>query len=338
MTTVYSKVQELENVIQLSKHEQLVQGVINAIEDKVVTQGSMLPSVNSMVKELGFASKTIVKAYSELKDRGLIESKNRLGYFVINEATEQTAKVALLIYAFHPFQQVFYNTFRTALGENTQVDVYFHHNNIDIFETIIGKINNRYSMYVIAPIPHIQTKFLLNQLPARKLLLVDRYESLDGNISHVTQEFKQATYDGLAALSDSIQQFREMILFFQPDSDYPIGLKEGFQQFLKDFGISGRITPSYTPGTVTSDTVYFTISDHDLWGILKDCKTQGLEIGKDVGILSNSEDPVKEIICDGITTLSTDFAEMGQAAAEFIMNRQPVQQTIPIKLNRRKSL
>ncbi|MEM8524333.1 MAG: GntR family transcriptional regulator [Bacteroidota bacterium] len=338
MNTVYHKIQELEEVTRFSKHEQLVQGIINAIEDKIVTQGSMLPSVNNMVKELGFASKTIVKAYSELKDRGLVESKNRLGYFVVNEATEQTVKVALLIYAFHPFQQVFYNTFRMALGENIQVDVFFHHNNIDIFETILGKIKGQYGMYVIAPIPHQHTKMLLRSLPSKKLLMVDRFEQLEKDFSHITQEFESSTYRGLAKLADNIKAFKEFVLFFQPDSDYPQGLRSGFEQFLEDFDVKGRIVNSYVPQSVERGTVYFTINDNDLWGILKDCKAQGLDIGKDVGILSNSEDPAKELICDGITTLSTDFAQMGQQAAEFVLNRETTQQIIPTILTRRKSL
>ncbi|MEN0050195.1 MAG: GntR family transcriptional regulator, partial [Bacteroidota bacterium] len=325
MNTVYKKIQELEQITQFSKHEQLVQGIINAIDDKIVTQGSMLPSVNSMVKELGFASKTIVKAYSELKDRGLVESKNRLGYFVVNEATEQTVKVALLIYAFHPFQQVFYNTFRMALGENIQVDVFFHHNNIDIFETILGQIKGKYGMYVIAPIPHTRTKSLLKTVPRKKFLMVDRFEEMSREVSHVTQEFESSTYRGLLKLVENIKKFKEFILFFQPNLDYPEGLRKGFEQFLEDFGVKGKILNSYVPKSVKPGTVYFTINDSDLWGILKDCKASNLEVGKDVGILSNSEDPVKEIICGGITTLSTDFAQMGQQAAEFVLNRKETQ-------------
>ena len=131
MSVVYEKILELEEVSGLSKHEQLVGGIINAINDRAVSRGNMLPSVNEMVKELGFASKTIVKAYAELKDRGLVASKKRVGYFVANEATEQTVKVALLLYAFHPFQEIFYNAFRTGLGDNIQVDVFFHHSNME---------------------------------------------------------------------------------------------------------------------------------------------------------------------------------------------------------------
>ena len=338
MNTVYQKIQELEEVTGMSKHEQLVHGIINAIDDRIVSQGSMLPSVNNMVKELGFASKTIVKAYRELKDRGLVESKNRLGYFVVNEATEQTIKVALLIYAFHPFQEVFYNAFRQGLGDNIQVDVFFHHSNIEVFDTILGNIIGRYGMYVIAPIPHPRTKTLLNQLPSNKLLLVDRYEDLDNTCSHITQEFEVATFMALEALKSRIEEFEEIILYYLPNSDYPVEVLRAFKRFLKLYRIKGKVLTNYVPGSVEKGKVYFTIGDGDLWSLLKDCKKQNIEIGKEVGILSNNDSPVKEIVCDGITTFSTDFEKMGQQAAEFILNREPVQKVIPTDLIRRNSL
>ena len=338
MNTVYDKILEMEEVVGLSKHEQLVHGIINAIDERIITQGSMLPSVNSMVKELGFASKTIVKAYSELKNRGIVESKNRLGYFVINEATAQKVKVALLIYAFHPFQEIFYNTFRQRLGEQIQVDVFFHHSNMEVFETIIGNIKGRYGMYVVAPIPHPNIQNVLNQIPRNKLLLVDRYEELKGDFSHITQEFEVATYMALQSLADRIKSFGKMTLYYRKNIDYPVEVLRAYQRFVKDFDIEGKVAPHYFPESVEPGNVYFTIGDGDLWGLLKDCKKQGIEIGKEVGILSNNDGPVKEIVCEGITTLSTDFEEMGRQAAEFVLSRKPVQRTIPTVLIRRNSL
>lgn len=338
MASVYEKVQELEQVTGLSKHERLVGGIINAIDEGIINQGSLLPSVNNMVKELGFARKTIVKAYTELKHRGLVESKNRLGYFVVNEATEQTMKVALLIYAFHPFQEIFYNTFRSTLGENIQVDVFFHHSNMEIFETILGNIIGRYGMYVIAPIPDPKTKIILDKLPRNKLLLVDRFEKLKGEFSHITQEFENSTYETLIELEDNIRVFDEIILLFLPNADYPIEVLHAFQKFLKDTKIKGQVQDHYIQGSVEKGKVYFTIGDGDLWGILKDAKQKDFEIGKDIGVLSNNNEPVKEIICGGITTFSTDFEEMGRKAAQFVLNQTPITEVIPTVLIRRSSL
>ena len=338
MGTVVHKIQELEEITSFSKHEQVVQGVINAIDEKIVTQGSMLPSVNNMVRDLGFASKTIVKAYKELKERGLVESKNRLGYFVVNEATEQTMKVALLLYAFHPFQEIFYNTFREGVGENIQVDIFFHHNNIEVFETILGNIAGKFGMYVIAPIPHPNTKSILKKIPRNKLLLVDRYEELGGEFSHITQEFEIATYMALKELEESIREFDRLILFFRSNSDYPIEILRAFEKFLKDTQIEGEVQSQYIPGSIERGTVYYTIGDGDLWKILKDAKKRNFEIGKDIGCVSNNNGPVKEIICGGITTFSTDFEMMAVKAAKFIKHRKPIQESIPSNLIRRASL
>ena len=336
--TIFEKIQDLEQVNAFSKHEQIIKGIIDSIDDKVLEKGHQLPSVNQMVSQLGFARKTIVKAYDELKDRGIIESRKRLGYFVLNDATEQIVKVALLIYAFHPFQEMFYNAFREGLGENIQVDVFFHHSNMEVFETMIGNIRGKYGMYVIAPIPNPNSKKILDTLPRHKLLLVDRYEELDGEFSHITQEFEIATYMALKELIEPIRQYDDLTLFFLPNSDYPAEVKRAFERFLQDFNIKGTVERNYIPDSVKKGKAYFTIGDSDLWKILKDCKKKGLRVGTEVGILSNNNSPVKEIVFDGITTLSTDFEVMGYQAAEFILNRTPIKRTIPTVLIRRNSL
>jgi len=338
MNTVYNKIQELLEVTAYSKHEQIVNGVINAIDERIVIQGSMLPSVNSMVRALGFASKTIVKAYKELKDRGIVDSKNRLGYFVVNEDTDQIKKVALLIYAFHPFQEEFYNSFRDTLGENIQVDVFFHHNNLEIFETILGNISGRYGMYVVAPIVHPRVKKILSKIPSRKLLIVDRYEELDGEFSHITQEFEISTYMMLKALLDKIRAYDGMTLYFLPESDHPVEILRAFKKFLQDYEITGSVETHYKPGQLIRGHLYFTVGDGDLWKLLKDVKKEGLVVGEDVGVLSNDNSPVKEIICGGITTFSTDFELMGSRAAEFVLEGNSIQEVIPTVLIQRKSI
>jgi len=338
MVGVYNKIQELQDISSYSKHDKLVQGIINAIEDKILIQGNMLPSVNAMVKELGFASKTIVKAYNDLKDRGIIESKNRLGYYVINEDTDQKVKVALLLYSFFPFQQTFYNTFRTSLGENIQVDVFFHHSNYDVFETILKKIKNQYGMYVIAPIPDVRTKFILQDIPSHKLLIIDRFEKLDQDFSHVTQEFEISTYMALKKLIKPIQNFNNIVLFYKDGTDIPIEIKRAFTKFIEDYDINGSIQESYAKDSIKKGTIYFTIRDGDLWPILKDAKEREFDLGKDIGVFSGNDGPVKEIICGGITTLSTDFNEMAKQSAKFVLEKKRIHITIPTILTRRESL
>lgn len=338
MESVFTKIQELQEIPTFSKHEQLVNGIINAIDDKLIIQGSMLPSVNSMVSELGFARKTIVKAYTDLKERGIVESKNRKGYFVTNNSTQQTVKVALILYAFHSFQEKFYNNFRKALGENIQLDIFFHHNNIEVFETIITSIAAQYGMYVVAPIKHKRTKELLLNIPSNKLLMVDRYLNIGKEYSYASQRFKKPMYEALQSLESTLQNFKHFVLFFKEKTDYPKGILRGFEEFMQERGWDGKIESSYENGMLKKGTVYFTINDNDLWEIIKESKQTGMVLGKDIGILSHNESTIKEIISGGITTFSTDFKLMAQRAADFVLTRTPIQETVPSVLVRRASL
>ena len=338
MASVFQKIKELEGVTSFSKHEQLVQGVINAIDEKLIARGELLPSVNNMIHELGFARETIVKAYKELINRGIIESKNRLGYYVTNDDTNQHLRVALLLFAFDTFQETFYENLRNGLGDKIQLDVFFHHNNLLIFETIIANIKGKYGMYVVAPIPHEKIVPVLEQLPMNKFLMVDRFLKLKDKHSYIVQEFEESAYRVFSELSERIKKFEEFVFFFKPSTAEPSEVLSAFKRFVKDYGVKGTVRSEYVQGTIEPGKVYFTIHNLELWAMLKDTKLKKLKLGKDLGILSHNDDNVKEIIFDGITTFSVDFALMGRKAAEFVLKRSEVQEVLPTMLLRRNSL
>jgi len=184
---VLESIRNLDNVQRLTKHQRIVKGVKSAIIEDKINQGQLLPSVNEMAGELGYARETIVKAYNELKDNGIINSKRGVGYFINNTDVDQKLSVAVLMYSFHDFQQSFYNTFREHVGENVNVDVFFHHNNPKVYESILTDLNGQYGMYVIAPIHHIDIKPYLSSIPPKRILIVDRYEYFGDDFSYVSR-------------------------------------------------------------------------------------------------------------------------------------------------------
>lgn len=338
MITIFEKIRELEEIPSYSKHEQFVQGIIHAIDERIISKGDPLPSINILIKKLGFARETVMKGYRELISRGLVESKKRLGYFVANDNTEQTLKIALLMYLIDSFQEQFYNNFRNELGSNVHIDVFFHHGNISIFETMLDMIKGRYGTYVISPIPHPKTQHLLAALPTNKMIMFDRFEPLNGDFNYITQEFEQSTYQVLAELADTIKKFDEMIFFHVPGSLDPIEIISSFKKFAKDFSVNTQILNEYKPGSVEKGKVYFTLNNSEIWKILKDCQAKQLEPGKDIGILSHNDEVVKEIIGGGITTYSADFSLMGKKVAQAVLKKERIQETIQTVLIRRKSL
>ncbi|MFX6048627.1 hypothetical protein ABTE94_20035, partial [Acinetobacter baumannii] len=63
-----------------------------------------------------------------------------------------------------------------------------------------------------------------------------------------------------------------------------------------------------------------------------------LKVGKHVGVISYNETPLKKIILNGITTISTDFQMMGEKTAELIMQQSTEHVRIPFYLTMRSSL
>ncbi len=338
MQALFDKINELKNESLRSKHEQLVEGIISAINDKTLKKGDRLPSINNMVSEIGFARKTIVRAYESLKARGLVESKNFKGYYIANTNTKIKLKVALLLFAFHSFQEDFYNTFRKELGKKYHIDIFFHHNNPEIFKNIVATISGKYGMYVIAPIPNAETPKILSNIDPEKLLIVDRFISMPAEYSYISQEFEHSTYRRFEELLPVMKKYKEVILFFREDADYPVGIKKAFTQFTQDHQLKGTIHKKYDQGSVKKNTLYIFISDLHLWQVLKDCKYAEYSLGKDVGILAHNDNDVKEIIFGGITTISADFKKMAQESAAYVKYQTRVHKIIPSELKRRNSL
>ena len=336
MKIVFDEIKKLEAVPSFSKHDRLVNGIINAIDQKVLVTDDLLPSLNEMIRELRFSRDTVVKGYQELINRGLIGSTRGRGYYVMNGKTEQTLQVAVLMYNMDIFEEQFYRSFRAELGPNVHLNVYFHHGNIEVFETILTQVKGKYGMYVIAPIPHSRTKELLESIPRHRLLMVDRYEPIDGEFNHITQEFGQSSYRIFMELAPVIRKFDEMIFYHSPQSLDPREIVGAFKKFLKDAGIKGRILPEYKPGTLEKGKVYFTLDNFALFTMLKECKARKLKPGRDLGILSHNDELAKELI--GITTYSADFSLMGKKAGEFVMTREVVKETMPMVLYRRTTL
>jgi DNA-binding transcriptional MocR family regulator len=99
----------------------------------------LLPSVSHLLmKKCTVSRDTVFKAYSELKDRGLVESIPNKGYYV----ARQVSKVFLFLDTFKAYKEVLYGAFRKALaGKDIPLTCTFHHYNIRVFEDIIQSFN-----------------------------------------------------------------------------------------------------------------------------------------------------------------------------------------------------
>ena len=79
MKTVFGEIKKLAEVPSYSKHDRLVQGIINAIDEKVLVTDEMLPSINTMIRELRFSRDTVV-ALNRLSEASCMKKVRRMTF------------------------------------------------------------------------------------------------------------------------------------------------------------------------------------------------------------------------------------------------------------------
>ena len=66
----------------LPPYEQVRASLATQINDRTLPVGTKLPTVRKLAADLGIAPNTIARAYRELEEAGLIETRGRAGSFV----------------------------------------------------------------------------------------------------------------------------------------------------------------------------------------------------------------------------------------------------------------
>lgn len=318
----------------LLKFQQLIDAVNEAISKNLLQVGDILPSVNQLCKESVLSRDTVFKAYAELKNRGVIESVPNRGYFVAKAVT----KVFLFLDTFKAYKEVLYGSVLDALPDSVAVDLHFHHYNIDDFEKIIKESIGKYSKYIIMNFDHGRVSEIVRQIPAGKLLIIDWKVNSPEGISTIYQDFGQALYDALESGLELIRKYDKFIYLYPSFTYHPKESVTYFEKFCSDRNISHKVLYDFKKFELQKGELYLLVSDRTLAKFLDQCHQKNLVPGKDVGVISYNETPMKKYVKDGITVISTDFEQMGRKIAEFVTTGEKTNLVVPTKLTIRKSL
>ncbi|MGD9558038.1 MAG: substrate-binding domain-containing protein [Mangrovibacterium sp.] len=325
---------KVDPVSSQTKLQQLIHAVNEAISNGVLKEGDFLPSVNQLSRESGLSRDTIFKAYTILKQRSVISSTPTRGYFV----SSLSFKVMVLLDDFSAFKEQLYTSFRNNLPESYTVDLLFHHYNTDVFNQLILNALGRYSMYVVMNLNHQRIENTVKKIDPNKLLILDMGTPNSPDIAHVTQDFTYGVLDCLKEGLPLITKYREFHLVFPESLFHPKEFVQSFSYFCSSNQISHSVIRTFSRHPVEAGQAFLVIREDDLVSVIKQCRKKGLEPGKDVGLISYNDTPMKEIVGNGITTISVDFAEMGQKAAQFVESKKKIFEVLSPKLTVRGSL
>ena len=329
---------KLDNYSSTPKYQQIYNSITQGIEDGNIESGARLPSIPEICSNFDIAKKTVEKAYRLLKEKDIIKAVHGKGHYVKTSQVSQRRRIFLI------FNKLIYDSFVKELGDDVAIDFYIYHNEYPLFLEMITNPNHSvvYSNYVI--IPHFlssshKAKEIINELPKHKLLILDKWvKGIEGEYGAVYQNFEKNIFDALHELHPLIMNYDKINLVFPYDSYQPRDIIWGFQRFCIDTGMAYEVINDIEKQDLKRREIYITMMEEDLVDLIKKTKKLGFKPILDVGIISYNENPIKEILLDGITVISTDFEKMGKMAAQLILEGKTNHIENPFRVIKRNSL
>lgn len=324
------------------KYLQLTNSILIAIEAGKINKNDMLPSINELSYELEISRDTAEKGYKYLKNLGVLGSIPGKGYFIMCTEFRQTLRICLFFNKLSSHKKIIYDSFVKTLGEQIAVDFYIYNSDYILFKKLLSNKLEGYSHYVI--IPHFvegeeKAYEIINTIPKEKLIILDKVvPGVTGEYAAVYENFEKDIYNALEDAKEDLSKYHTIKLVFPENSYYPREIKKGYLKFCRQYAFNHKVISDISAEPVEEGEVYINLVEQDLVVLIEKLMQQNMKIGKDVGVISYNETPLKRIILNGITTISTDFNEMGSIAAKMILENSSKHVEVPFYLNKRASL
>ncbi len=319
------------------KYRQIIQSIEKAIVKKRLKKGDKVPSINQVCSEFKLSRDTVMLAFNELKAKGILTSQAGKGYYVATTEIQCNENVFVLFDELNAFKEDLYNSLINTMKGKASIDIYFHHFNYRLFRSMILDSAGNYTSYVIMPASFDNTSHLVTKLPREKVFMLDRLKPELKNYPVVYQDFENDFYDALTDGLQLLKKYRKLV-FVHPGGKEPPERVKGFKRFCADNNFAGEVVKSLENVVPAAYEAYFMTSDRDLVQLVKIAKEKLFKPGKNFGIVSMNDTMLKEVVAGGITTISTDFMQMGKTLGEMVLTQKKLQVRNPSKLILRNSL
>ncbi len=307
---------------EIPKYKQVVELLLSDIEAGIFKVGQRIPSINETSEELLISRDTVEKAYVFLRKKGVLESVRGKGYYVNKVNVHKKIKVALILNKLSNYKRSIYYSLSETLGNKAGVDVFIYNYSIEQFEDIVANQLINYDFFVI--LPHFKDDDesgvrIIKTIPKNKVLLIDRNLELLKDYPLVYQEYEKDIQTALKEGIELIRNYNRINLVFPVNQYYSRNIARGFQIFCQINNLQFKIIDQLEESDVKMRDAFVLISDDDLYRFIKICRSKNWKPGVDVGLVAYNDNPVKELLEEGITTISTNHDEIGRIAAQMIL-------------------
>ncbi|MBL7856744.1 MAG: GntR family transcriptional regulator [Cyclobacteriaceae bacterium] len=332
----------LDDLSATPKYQQLANSIMEAVRSGKIASEEVLPSINELSFEFEISRDTAEKGYKYLKSIGVLGSVPGKGFYVKSTAINQQLKIFLLFNKLSPHKKIIYDSLVASLADQASIDFYIYNNDFALFKRLLMNNHGQYTHYVI--IPHFveggeNAHTVINTIDKEKLILLDkRIPEIQGDYGAVFENFEKDIYGAMEQALPLLKKYSTLKIIFPEDSYFPQEILQGFYKFCHEYDFRFQVVPSIENVRIAEGEVYINLMENDLVVLIERILEANLEVGKQIGVISYNETPLKKIILKGITTISTDFKLMGEKTAELILTRSKEHVEVPFYLTLRPSL
>ena len=245
----------IQNNLGIPKYKQIIYSIEKTIVKGLLRKDDKLPSINKVCLEFSISRDTVLLAYEELKKRGIIYSILGKGYYIKTIEVKVKKRIFLLFDELNIFKEDLYNSFIENIGMNTQVDIFFHHFNLQVFQKLINDSNGNYTKYIIMPTNLDGAAAIIKTLPVDDVYILDQTNTELKSFPAVYQNHKKDIYNGLERGKTKLNKYEKLNMIF-PGFREPIGMKIGFKKFCKDFGFNHTVYTEFKDQKIKKGEVY----------------------------------------------------------------------------------
>jgi DNA-binding transcriptional regulator YhcF (GntR family) len=324
------------------KYQQLANSIINAIEKGQIGRDAVMPSINELSFEFQISRDTAEKGYKHLKSVGILGSVPGKGFYIKSTEVSQKVKIFLLFNKLSAHKKIIYDSIVSSLAGMGSIDFYIYNNDFALFCNLLLSKQDQYTHYVI--IPHFNeggenASDIINKIDKNKLILLDKLvPGVEGKYGAVYENFEKDIYQALEQALPQLAKYQTIKIIFPEQTYMPQEILKGFYSFCTQYAFAYHVVRSIEEEPINEGEVFINLMENDLVILIERILSLKLKVGKDVGVISYNETPLKKIILDGITTISSDFQMMGEKTAQLILERSTQHIEIPFYLTMRSSL
>ena len=332
------------------KYVQIIDSVTNNITLGNFNVDDKMPSINNLSEHFYLSRDTVEKAYKILKDRKIIASVRGKGFYIARTNLISKTNILFIINKLSSYKLQIYNAFNQSIGANSHTNLQIYHCDESLFLNLLEKNKGAYDYYIV--MSHFKSDVFkhisvtdkvveaIKKIPKEKLILLDNIKvGIEGDIIKIFQDYENDIYNALLQGFKKIVKYKKLVLVYPDKSVYPYPKRivHGFRKFCFEKSLDFEIIDEiYDDMILKTGDLFITIVEDDLVNLINQIRDNEFDIGKDIGVLSYNDTPLKDIL--GISVVSTDFKTMGETAAKMILSNEKGEVKNPFNFIDRESM